>query len=177
MSDRPSSGPAPRWGEYGPAPEPTPPARPDPPAAADQRLTPSGRAPAAAAAAAAPAWDRVVTVALLALGLVNVLFTIPEMLALPRALDQVYAAQGFGRYTSDSLASAIGIAINAVDVLLLVVAVLLAVRRLRSGRIAFWIPLVAGATALVVTGALLTVAMLGDPAMPAYLQSQSTSSP
>lgn len=160
MPDRPTSGPAPQWGEYGPLPDP--PATP----ASPPRLP----RPAQAQAAPAPRWDRVATIALLGLGIINVLGAIPQMVVLPQALDAAYQAQGIGHYTSNALASAIGVAVNLVSVLLLVAAVLLSIRQLRTGRLAFWVPLVAGATAFIVTGALLAVAMFGDPALPAYFQ-------
>ncbi|BDZ44655.1 DUF6264 family protein [Naasia aerilata] len=166
MSDRPTSGPAPRYGEYGPVPEqpPVPPVVAEPAAA-----VPAPRANAAAPAAGTRVWDRLLTGVLLGLGTLNVLTGIPTMLALPRVLDEQYRAQGFGTYTSDALAAAIGVVINVVGVLLLIAAILLAVRRLRAGRLAFWVPLAAGATLFVVTGVLVVAAMLGDPALPAYL--------
>jgi hypothetical protein len=135
---------------------------------------------AGTAAATSRRWDRILTGALLAFGTVNVLTTIPSMLDLPRVMDEQYRIQGFGDYTNDALAAPLGVVINVVSVLLLVAAILLSLRQLRSGRLAFWIPLVAGATALVVTGVLLVVAMLADPAMPAYLEgpaSTATSTP
>jgi hypothetical protein len=95
-------------------------------------------------------------------------------------MDEQYRIQGFGDYTNDALAAPLGVVINVVSVLLLVAAILLSLRQLRSGRVAFWIPLVAGATTLLVTGVLLVVAMLADPAMPAYLEgpaSSATSAP
>ncbi|WP_210479412.1 DUF6264 family protein [Naasia sp. SYSU D00948] len=166
MSDRPTSGPAPRWGEYGPAPEPAP-ELPPPVAPAPEQP------PATAARRAAPTWDRVLTIALLVFGTVNVLTGIPQMLRLPDALDEAYAMQGFGDYTAIALASAIGIAVNVVNVLLLIAAVAASIPQLRAGRIAFWIPLVAGAIALVVAVVLIGAAMIGDPALAAYLEQQT----
>ena len=168
MTDRPTSGRAPGYGEYGPLPEPLP----VPPAAAEPQLEPVS--PVTGLRRAAPSWDRVVTIALLVLGVLNVLTGIPQMLRLGETLDATYAAQGFGDYTSLGLASAIGVAVNVVNVLLLVTAAAVAVRRLRAGRIAFWIPLVAGVVSLVVTIVLIGAAMLGDPALAAYLQGQPT---
>lgn len=135
-------------------------------------MPPAARTPAPAVASRA--WDRILTVALLVFGLFNVLTGIPAMLQLAESLDQAYASQGFGDYTSDGLASALGIAANIVNVLLLVAAVAASVRQLRTGRLAFWIPLVAGATAVVVTIVLIGAAMLGDPALASYLQEQTT---
>jgi len=181
MDERPSSGPAPRWGEYAPTPpsapapvEPEAPREEWPPPAAPERVPPTSLR--AARPGTAPPWDRLVTVLLLGLGCINVIGGIPAMLGLAQTLDDTYASQGYGHYTSDSLAAAIGIAINVVNVLLLVVAVALSVRRLRSGRLTFWVPLVAGASALIVTIALVSAAMLGDPALPAFLSQQGSGS-
>lgn len=173
MSDRPPSGPAPRWGEYGPVPEqpPTPPVVAQPEASVESSR--SAGSASAHPAATPRAWDRVLTAVLLGIGTLNVLTGIPTMLALPRVLDDQYRTQGFGTYTSDALASTIGVVINVVGVLILIAAILLSLRRLRSGRLAFWIPLVAGATLFVVTGVLVVAAMLGDPALPAYLESST----
>ncbi len=169
MTDRPTSGPAPGYGEYGPLPEPLP----VPPAAAEpepERVPIGGES----VRRGRPAWDRVVTIALLVLGVFNVLTGIPQMLRLAETLDETYAAQGFGDYTAVGLASGIGIAVNVVNVLLLVVAVAVSVRRLRAGRLAFWVPLVAGVISTVVTIVLIGAAMLGDPALASYLQEQAT---
>jgi uncharacterized membrane protein YhaH (DUF805 family) len=115
----------------------------------------------------------VLTIALLVLGVINVLTSIPQMLTLSRTLDDAYRLQGIGDYTNESLATAIGIAINVVGVILLLAAAALALSRLRAGRLAFWVPLVAGATAFVITAVLMLVAMLGDPALSAYLGGQA----
>src|SRR4051812_33190602 len=171
MSDRPTSGPAPGYGEYAPRP-PEPPRTAEPERTAETELpaTPTGARPHSAVRRG-PAWDRVLTIGLLTLGVLNVLAGIPQFLRLPETLDDAYAMQGFGDYTADSLASAIGIAINVVSVVLLLVAVALSVARLRAGRLAFWVPLAAGATSAIVTIALMAVAMLGDPAISGYLSS------
>jgi hypothetical protein len=126
------------------------------------------------AARRAPRWDRALTIALLVLGVLNVLSGIPQFLHLPETLDEAYATQGFGDYTADGLASAIGIAINAVNVVVLLAAVALAVARLRAGKLAFWVPLAAGVTGAIVTIALFAIAMLGDPAITTYLQQGGT---
>ncbi|MCU1569397.1 MAG: hypothetical protein JWR33_138 [Naasia sp.] len=186
MSDRPTSGPAPGYGEYGPIPASAPSAASAesrvPPAAATPEPAPvrsSAASPAGGGAGARPVprWDRVVTIALLALAAINVLTTIPQMLHLPQTLDEVYAQQGWGDYTSDSLASAIGIAVNVLSVVLLLAAVGISVRRLRTARLTFWVPLVAGVTAVIVTMVLLSAAMLIDPALPAFIQTQTSPAP
>jgi len=171
VSDRPTSGPAPRYGEYAPAP----PELHEVPAAAEPHPEPvAGPAPAAAAARRGPSWDRVLTIGLLVLGVLNVLTSIPQFLRLPETLDEAYALQGFGDFTADDLASAVGVAVNVVNVLLLLGAVALAVTRLRAGKIAFWVPVVAGVIGVLVTIVLIAVAMIGDPTLAAYIDQGGT---
>ncbi|WP_210506872.1 DUF6264 family protein [Naasia sp. SYSU D00057] len=170
MTDRPTSGPAPRYGEYAPVP----PELPEVPAAAEPQPEPVADTAPAAAGRRGPTWDRVLTIGLLVLGVLNVLSSIPQFLRLPETLDEAYALQGFGDFTADSLASAVGVGINVVNVLLLLGAVALSVARLRAGRIAFWVPVVAGVLAVIATIVLLAVAMLSDPTLAAYLEQGGT---
>lgn len=170
MSDRPTSGPAPGYGEYGPRVEPAARAEPKPSAAVPT-------APPASAIRQPRRWDAILTVSLLALGLYVTLVSIPQMLALGSVLDEVYKAGGYGRYTSDGIASTIGIVINIVHVVLLIAAFAVALPRLRRGRIAFWVPLTAGVLATVVGSVLVGVAMFSDPAMLQYINTLATASP
>lgn len=170
--DRPTSGQAPRWGEYAPAPPPLPAEPTTPVERATAGPAPARPAPRAAGHPGARPWDRVLTIALLVFGVLNVLTSIPQMLLLSRTLDEAYRLQGIGDYTNEPLATGIGIAINAVGVVLLLAGAALALARLRAGRLAFWVPLVAGATAFLITAVLMLVAILGDPALPAFLQGQ-----
>ncbi|MFD1714316.1 DUF6264 family protein [Amnibacterium flavum] len=186
MSDRPTSGPAPRWGEYAPVPE-----QPPVPPIAEKQAAPAERdftqfapppadakpgAPAETDAAKGPKpvrlWDRSLTFGLIALAVLNVLFSIPSNLDLASTLDAFIRTAGFGAYTSDSLATGIGIANNVINVSLLILAVLLSTASLRAGRLTFWIPLTIGAVATIAVGVLVAVAMLSDPAFVAYLDQQ-----
>jgi hypothetical protein len=180
VTDRPNSGPAPRYGEYAPAP-PEPPRSAKPPVEVAPAVAPdhpvAAEPPHPVARHRGPTWDRVLTIGLLVLGILNVLTGIPQFLRLAETLDEAYAMQGLGDYTADSLASAIGIAVNAVNVVLLLVAVWLAVARLRAGKLAFWVPLSAGAASVIITITLLAVAMLGDPSLAAYLDGSGSTAP
>jgi len=177
MSDRPTSGQAPQWGEY------APPREPQSEAAVAPTPTPTPRAESTPSGRQRPvrSWDIALTVGLLAVGVLYTLTGIPGMLNLPETLRATYAAGGYGTYTSDELASAIGIAINVTNVVLLIAAVALSTASLRARRITFWLPLTAGVIAFLIGVALLAVAMLSDPAFAAYLDEQvastSTSAP
>ena len=112
----------------------------------------------------APIWDAPITVGLLLVGVVNTIQTVAQARELPLALDQVYAARGISKYTQVGFATGIGWVIVATSVASLVLAIGFAVPRIRDHRIAFWIPLVAGAVSAVVTIVLVGAAILADPA-------------
>ena len=124
----------------------------------------------------APIWDAPITVGLLLVGVVNTVQTVAQARELPLALDQVSAAKGIGRYTQVGFATGIGWAIVVTAVVSLVLAIGFAVPRIRDHRLAFWIPLAAGAASALVTTVLVAAAFLADPA---YLDSirHATTSP
>jgi hypothetical protein len=172
MSERPTSGPAPRWGEYGPDVPPPPPVpaeqRPEP----EPEPEPTLRPRESADARPQRSWDLAATIGLLALGTLNTLVSIPSLLDLPFVLDTMYQAAGYGDYTSDALASGVGIAANIVQIVLLILAVWLSTISLRARRLTFWIPLTAGAVSTIVLIVLFAVAMIGDPALQGYAEEQ-----
>jgi hypothetical protein len=116
-------------------------------------------------------WDLVLTIALLAYGLVTVLTSLSGAGDLGRTVEQVYAIQGLGDYTPTALAGTLTTVANAAQVVLLVVAVLVAYRLLKAGRIAFWVPLVAGVLASVLVGIFGLTLMVSDPAFQDYINS------
>jgi hypothetical protein len=126
------------------------------------------------AARVAPIWDAPITVGLLAVGVLNTTQTVAQARDLPAGLDQVYAARGIGPYTQVGFATGIGWAIVAVAVATLVLAIGFSVPRIRDHKLAFWIPLAAGVASALVTGLLIAVAVLADPA---YLHSLQHASP
>jgi uncharacterized membrane-anchored protein len=121
---------------------------------------------------AAP-WDPAVTVGLLVLGVINTTQSVAQARELGSTLDALYAAQGIGHYTDVAAANAAGLAMSLSSVLCLVLAIGFAVPRIRSQRTAFWIPIVCAVVSVVVTIALVIVAMLVDPAFATYLQQHS----
>lgn len=122
---------------------------------------------------AARPWDLALTVALLVLGAYSVISSIPGFLAFGSTLDELYTASGYGDYTSDSLASGIGIGILVSQSLLYVATVALSIARLRAKKLAFFVPLVGAAASGVVIFVLVLVAMTSDPALAAWITDQS----
>ena len=111
-----------------------------------------------------PTRDAPITIALLVAGLYSVTQVVALGRTLPASLDEAYAASGIGHYTNVALATPIGLAIAITQVVSLVIAIAVAVPRLRRGQPAFWVPLAVAAGCWIVTGVLYLVAVLGDPA-------------
>jgi hypothetical protein len=161
---RPTSGPAPRWGEYAPPP----PAPPEQAASSQPVATPaSGAAPVRRRRT----WDIVLTVALLAYGLMTVLTSVSGAGDLGRTIDQVYAFQGIGDYTPTALAGTLTVVANVAQVVLLALAAYVSYRLLKAGRVAFWVPLVAGVLASVLIGVFGFTLMVSDPNFQDYIRS------
>jgi hypothetical protein len=152
--------PEPKYGQYGPAPTPV---EPSTPVVAEQVIAPAPRRP----------WELFVTTALLMIGVVDVVTGFQQFAHLPDALRAAYASQGFGAFTSDDLASSMGILINAVRISVLVAAIVLSLLRIRRGRRAFWIPLVGAAVAGVFVVTCVLIVILNDPALAAYVANHS----
>jgi hypothetical protein len=171
---RPTSGPAPRWGEYAPLPPAPPePQLPVAPPVAPSAASMPGPAPSGSAAPVRRrrTWDVVLTIALLAYGLMTVLTSLSGAGDLGRTIDQVYALQGLGDYTPTALAGTLTTAANLAQVVLLALAAYVSYRLLKAGRIAFWVPLVAGVLASLLIGAFGLTLMVSDPNFQEYLRS------
>ncbi|MBW4042066.1 MAG: hypothetical protein HIU86_08035 [Acidobacteria bacterium] len=106
---------------------------------------------------------------LLVIGLFDVTRTVAAARDFGALMDAVFAQAGFGAYTRADVAQVIGVVVIAVNVAGLVIAIALAVPRLRTHRTAFWIPLVAGVGCLLVTTLLTIGAAVADPAFTARL--------
>ncbi|NNC11244.1 hypothetical protein HII28_05040 [Planctomonas sp. JC2975] len=114
--------------------------------------------------------DRVITIALLVLGLYNVITTITSRSDLPSEIAVFYGSTGItGDYTVTSLTGTIADVIAIVSLALWVVAAGLSTWTILRGRIAFWIPLVAGVLASLVNSAGLLILVFHDPAFIAFL--------
>ena len=101
------------------------------------------------------------------------MFDVTRTVAVARDFDAlmktVFTQAGFGAYTSDGVAQVVGVIVIAVNVVGLALAIALSVPRLRTHRTAFWIPLVVGASCILLTVLLMVVAAAGDPAFTARL--------
>ena len=113
----------------------------------------------------APAWDPPVTIGLLLWGVITTVQTVAQARDLPGSLNTVLSSRGLGPYTQTALGSAIGWVVVAESILSLALAIGFSVPRIRDHRMAFWVPLVAGAVSALLTLVLITAAIVADPAV------------
>jgi hypothetical protein len=176
MSD-PDPRPRPQYGEYaspeeqrariakpdvtdalstGQAPETLAPAAPRATAAPSARATPAGNARLA---------DRIITIALLAYGIVNVAVTAPRIFVFTTFAQDYFSLLGVDAAFTNTSAGAIwGPIASVAYVVGFAFTALVAWRRVRTGRIAFWVPLVGVAVTTLVVGICVAVPLAGDPA-------------
>ena len=172
MTDRP------QYGEYATPEEQRrlaglPPVDAAPEAAVVTATDPADAVPTGAASAAKPAarpWDRVITIALLAYGIVNIFMTGMSYLDLPTVMNQSMNILGIdGEFTNFDQAKIWGTTAAIVLVIGWVITAWLSMRRLRRGRLTWWVPLVGAAVTMVVASICISVPMMSDPAFIAYL--------
>lgn len=180
MTD-PTDRPRPAYGEYSTPEEqrarmglPDPVREPVVPApAAPAPPAPAGPQPAAAAVGRPPA-DRIITLVLLAMGAINVLFSTAGLFGIGEAFARTYSSAGIpGEFTNVEAARTWG-AVAAIALISgFLITALAAVRRLRAGRIAWWVAVVGAVITYVVIIACLMVPLAGDPAFQEYVRSMS----
>jgi len=145
--------------------EPAPPAAV--PASAPVATDP---APTAAAPRRHPV-DRIVTIALLAYGLVNVVVTGLSYLDIGRVMNETMAILGIeGEFTNYAMGRPWGTVAAIVLALGWCITAALSLRRLRRGRLTWWLPVVGAIATVIVVSLCLAVPMMNDPAFIAYLE-------
>jgi len=111
-----------------------------------------------------PFADRVATFGLLIYGLVNVVATIVQLLDFPRFVEDAFRPLGveasFTNLTAGYVWGAVAAAVFGIGWLVTAVAT---VRRLRRGRISFWVPLVGFVVVTMLGSLCLIVPLSGDP--------------
>jgi len=130
----------------------------------------SDPAPAAPAPARPSSVDRFATIALLAYGLVNVVVTGLSYLDIVPVMNQTMGMLGIeGEFTNYVAGRTWGTIAAVVLAVGWCVTAALSIRRLRRGRLTWWVPLVGAVITLGIASFCLVVPMMGDPAFIAYL--------
>ncbi|MFC8681711.1 DUF6264 family protein [Microbacterium ureisolvens] len=110
--------------------------------------------------------DRIVTFALLAYGLVNVISTVPAFLDYAAYAESILATLGVEAELSDPAAGrAWGIAAVLVLIIGWCATAVVSVWSMRAGRLTWWIPLVGGVVFIFLAGALMAIPLMNDPAV------------
>lgn len=128
------------------------------------------------AAAAAPVRrrpvDRFATIALLAYGIIVVVTTTMSYLDLPASMNQTMKMLGIdGEFTNFAQGRLWGTIAAIVLVIGWCVTAALSVRRLRRGKLSWWVPIVGATVTLLLASICIAIPMMGDPAFMAYLTS------
>jgi hypothetical protein len=118
---------------------------------------------------AARSIDRVATYGLLAVGLLNVLTTLPGLFDLGNAINATFQQFGIGAYHAGPLTTVLGIVLVVVYAGGWLATAALSVWSLRRGRITFWIPLVAGIVVMIVSMVCFAVLFFGDQSFLDYV--------
>jgi hypothetical protein len=116
-------------------------------------------------------WDIALTSALLLIGVYDVAGSFAVFSNLGSELDALYQQQGFGHFTSLALAAQVGPIVLGVRIAALLVAIVVSLARIRRGRLAFWVPLAAGAVSLLAVVVGILVLVISDPALAQYVAS------
>lgn len=120
-------------------------------------------------------WDRVITIALLAYGLISVITTGISYLDLPTVMNETMKIMGIpGEFTNFAQGRLWGTIAAVVLVIGWVVTAWLSLRRLRTGKLTWWVPVVGAAATMIVVGICVTVPMMGDPAFMEYVSGLSS---
>ncbi|MFD4958653.1 DUF6264 family protein [Microbacterium sp. NPDC058389] len=110
--------------------------------------------------------DRVVTIALLVYGLFNVVTSFPSFLDYGAYAETMFAVMGLDVTLSDPAAGRPwGITAAVVVAIGWIATALVSLWSLRRGRLTWWIPLAAGIFFTFVTGVLMAVPLMSDPAV------------
>lgn len=105
-----------------------------------------------------------ITAVLLGVGLMNVLYSIPEFLDLSSTLEQTLKLLGGdGSFSNFAAAKTWGVIALVVMLAGYGLTLWLALRRIRSGRSSWWVPLVGFVVTMLVVSVCVSVPMLGDP--------------
>lgn len=111
----------------------------------------------------------IVTVTLLALGLVNIGMSFSSYSQLGVTIQSVYDRLGYGTYTPGALAASLGVVAIAVSVVVWLATAAVSVLLIRKHRVSWWVPLAGAVLLFVAIAVIMTVAIVSDPSFTAYL--------
>lgn len=105
---------------------------------------------------------------MLSFGLVYLLGSAATYLNLADMLDTLFAQMGIGKYTPTSMTAGVGIGIVVAQAIIWLIAAVWSYRRIRSGRMSWWVPFICGLASIAITATLLGILLAGDPAFAVF---------
>jgi hypothetical protein len=111
----------------------------------------------------------IVTVTLLALGLVNIGMSVGSYGNLGATIQTVYDRLGYGTYTSGALAASLGVVAIVVSVVVWLATAAVSALLIRKHKLSWWVPLAGATLQFVAIAIIMTVAVVSDPAFMTYL--------
>ncbi|MFJ4224530.1 DUF6264 family protein [Microbacterium sp. NPDC089695] len=114
--------------------------------------------------------DRVLTIGMLAYGLINVVMTGLSYLDFASAMNQVMGIVGVeGEFTNYAQGRLWGTIAAIVLVAGWSLTAAVSIRRLRRGLIAWWVPIVGAVVTMIATSICVAIPLMGDPAFMEYI--------
>ncbi|MGL3149683.1 DUF6264 family protein [Microbacterium sp. A82] len=115
-------------------------------------------------------WDRILTIALVAYGLVSVIINTVAYLDLSSMMNDSMEIIGIeGDFTNFAQAKVWGTIAAFVLVVGWMLTAWLSFKRLRTGKLTWWVPLVGAAVTMIIVSLCIAVPMMGDPAFMSYV--------
>ncbi|MBM7469838.1 hypothetical protein JOD62_002386 [Microbacterium keratanolyticum] len=115
-------------------------------------------------------FDRLLTIMLLAYGLVTVIMSAISYLDVASVMNESMRMLGIdGEFTNYGQGKIWGVVAGIVLIVGWMLTAAMSVLRLRSGRLTWWVPVAGAVVFTLLAAAALTVPMFGDPAFAAYL--------
>jgi hypothetical protein len=146
-----------------------------PPAASLPPAAQAGRPTGGSSTKRSHPLDRFATIAMLAYGLINIVVTGLSYLDLPSVMNQTMKILGIeGEFTNFAQGKTWGMIAAIVLVVGWSITAALSIRRLRRGRITWWLPIVGAIITMGVVSVCIAVPMMSDPAFVAHLDQMTS---
>lgn len=120
--------------------------------------------------------DRIITIALLALGAFGTLNFASSLFAIDSQLRLTAAMLGIDSLSLPGWVGVLGVVSGLAVLLIFALTLIFSIRRMRAGKLAFWAPLAAGAIVLVLVIIVQSIALSGAPEIMQQLQSDPNGS-
>ena len=117
-------------------------------------------------------WDRAVSLALVFFGVYLVFGSIGSFRQFGTAMAETTKQLGYGEFTLIAMADSFGFWLSIIEPVILVITVGITLIRLRSGKLAFYIPIIGAVVGGVIFFIFFAVLWFSDPALAASMQSR-----